>query len=391
MLANQPDAFWGGWDANNATHGGPTFRVTTPSAVTALRFWRDDAGSATPGTIGLFRVSDQALVGSQSPVLDDFNAGWQATPLSQPINIQDGVDYFAAAYWPNGGGHGISGNGATLNALPSGFVLTTDNRREVAGAPFKYPTNSIPDYIFAVDAFVEFGPPPYPSYAGLNSGDIYNELYKWLSTSGSSFAGSALDLILQNTAGNSSKIDTLLSRLTADVANKLTVFLDDYGVNARGFFDAITAKVDNVSLAQADLLERIGDYTGVSLFQYAADTIRWLNGGSAQQYRDPVTYYDPVDSIAFANNLEWPVQADLYTVDLDTFEPGGTSEPFGTQTRYGYLGKWSPLDVTYTAEWHYFNTPHARLENVGHTLPGLALILYRPGGGTVTAWKLKEA
>lgn len=388
-LANQADSYWGGWDANNAVHGGPTVRVTTPSQITALRFWRDDAGSATPDTIGVFRVSDQVMVGSQSPVLDDFNAGWQVTPLDVPIDIQDGVDYFAAAHWPNGGGHGVSPNGGTLSALPSGYILTTDNRREITSSSFVYPTNSIPDYIFAVDMFVEFGPPPHPAYAGLNAGDIYNELYKWLSASGSEYPGSPLDLIQQASSGNSGKLDTLLGRLTASLAAKLDAGMDTIGSWLSTEADWYTTLVGQTAPKVADLVDWFGTYTGTPVFTYLADLIRWANGVYDRPQLADTTDWELLDETDFTDNLLWPVEADVYRVTLTSFDPAGTSEPVGTETRHGYLGKWCPFNVQFSSEWHYFNTESADLSLNGR-MPGLGLILYRPGTGHVQAWRRAE-
>lgn len=390
VLANQPDTYWQTHDAPNQTNGGPTFRVYVNSGVSALRWWRDGPFRGTPTVIGLWRVTDQALIASVSPVVDNFTTGWQVSPLDPVPVIQPGLDYLVAAFFPSDGGLGTSGPfGPTYNTPPTGIVITSDARRYHDGAPYQFPNNSIVNYRQSLDAYIEFGDPPYPTYGQPSNADLQAALYSWLHPLGENFLGSGVDQTLQQAQTNSNKLDTLLGRVTQAFVDSLNLFIPNATAQQQAILDAINAQGNEFRDNFADVLDRIGDFTGVSVLGYAAEILRFVNGLNSKPYRDPVIYYDQVDQISFTDSLEWPVQADLYTVDLTAFDPAGTSEPFGTQTRYGYLAKWSVLDVDYAAEWHYFNTQHARLEVPHGTMPGLALILYRPGAGTVTAWKLK--
>jgi len=392
ILSNVPDSYWHVHDAPNQTNGGCTFRINPPAFCTALRWWRDGVGRGTPTVIGLWRVSDQLELGRVSPVVDDFNVGWQVSTLEHPIQLVGATDYLVAAFFPTDGGLGSSNSGEALpGGNPVDIQITSQLRHFHDGPPYQFPSSTISNYRQALDAFIEFSSEVPDPNAPTTVTDLTDALSSWLTPLGEHFAGSALDQTLQQTQANHNDLSTLLGRLTSALTAKLDTGMDTVASWLSTESEWYQQLVHATAPGAASLVDKIGNFTGVTVFNYLADLIRWANGLNAQQYRDPTTYYDPLDSTSFTTNLEWPVQADLYTVDLDSFDPAGTSEPFGTQLRYGYLAKWSILDVNLTAEWHYFNTPHARLETLGHTMPGLAIILYRPGSGTVTAWKLKEA
>ena len=234
--------------------------------------------------------------------------------------------------------------------------------------------------------------------------DVEGELARWLREDGDHYDEGVLKLAYGQAAGANEKAEangtaiaavktdteTLLARLTE--AWRDTVAANTEGIP--GFLTAwdafYTQFVDITAPAVADLVEAIGEYTGISVFGFLAKLIRFANGIDAPPQLAEGSDWELVDETDFANNLLWPVEADLYRVTLSSFDPAGTSEPVGTETRHAYLGKWCPFNVQFSSEWHFFNTANADLY-LGGRMPGLGLILNRPGAGHVQAWRRVEA
>lgn len=393
-----------GWDGHDYATEGTYFtgglQPATGGWITALGWRRDSVTGPGPTNLSLWNQGNQGRILSLDTPVDDGNPGWQWTPC-EPTPVIGFSAAVVGCHGPNG--FVISERGATPPPFPAagwGRSAAVLNWRKT-GSDDTLSGSSALSPIFALDARISTS--ITPDVSGATQTQVHTELARYLESTGDLYIGSPLadtkTVVEQNfnalsdpvsgLVAQQSQLNELLSRLTADAAAKLTLFLDDYGINSRGFFDRVTAQLQDVTDAQADLIIWFGEFTGIPIFTYLGELLKFLNGLSKPPYRDPASFYDPVDSVAFTDNLEWHVQADLYTVDVVDFDPAGTSEPFGTLTRYGYLGKWSILDVDHASEWHFFNTPKARLEQLGYTMPGLALILNRPGSGTVTAWKLK--
>jgi hypothetical protein len=229
--------------------------------------------------------------------------------------------------------------------------------------------------------------------------NVEAELARWLREDGDHYEESRLPFIAGQAAGANEAAQantTAITALQTDTTTLLTrlsqAWADTIGSNTEGIpgfltqWDAFyTQFVDITAPAVADLVEAIGTFTGISVFSYLAALIRFANGIDA-----PPQLAELVDETDFVDNLLWPVEADVYRVTLSTFDPAGTAEPVGTETRHAYLGKWCPFNVQFSSEWHYFNTPSADLYSGGR-MPGLGLILYRPGAGHVQAWRRTEA
>lgn len=388
MFEGSADRAFSTWDVDNATRGGVNFQVNSAGACTALRFWRDGPGRSNPTAIALYDATLPDALAVVSPPNDDGSTGWQVTPLPTAVVLTVGHRYFCAVHWGTGGGHGVFANPPPPGD-PPGATHFAPYSMTVAGTSLARPISSGTTICAGLDFFVEWGPSDYPPYGGSSFGDLDATLARWLRSDGDRYPGSALEAQAVSLGTISDGTAELLNRLSAEAGAMLNTLAYDLLFAGLDFYAWQEQNKVTIVDKLADLAESVGEFTGVSALEYLGKAARWFNGLDQAPYRDPATYYDPVDSTAFTDNLAWSVQADLYTVDVDTFDPAGTSEAFGSLVRYGYFGKWSILDVDHAAEWHYFNTPKARLESTGHTMPGLALILYRPGHGTVTAWKLK--
>lgn len=234
--------------------------------------------------------------------------------------------------------------------------------------------------------------------------DVEGELARWLREDGDHYDEGVLKLAYGQAAGanekaeaNGTAIATLQTDLTTLGTRLSQAWADTIGSNTEGipgfltaWDDFYTQFVDITAPAVADLVEAIGDFTGITVLGYLAKLIRFANGIDAPPQLAAGSNWELVDETDFVDNLLWPVEADLYRVTLSAFDPAGTSEPVGTETRHAYLGKWCPFNVQFSSEWHYFNTENADLY-LGGRMPGLGLILYRPGAGHVQAWRRVEA
>lgn len=234
--------------------------------------------------------------------------------------------------------------------------------------------------------------------------DVEGELARWLREDGDHYDEGVLKLAYGQAAGanekaeaNGTAIATLQTDLTTLGTRLSQAWADTIGSNTEGIPGFLTAWdafytqfVEITAPAVADLVEAIGDFTGITVLGYLAALIRFANGIDAPPQLGDTPDWELVDETDFVNNLQWPVEADVYRVHLTDYDPAGTSEPIGTLTRHAYLGKWSPYDGTFTREFHYFNTEDADL-TIYRRLPGLALGLYRPGAGHVQAWRRTEA
>lgn len=403
VLENQPTNQFSSFDQPNRTHGGPDWFVDVPSAVTALRWYRDGPNRSSPDNIKLWRVGDQFPMVVKSPVIDDFTTGWQVTPLEVPIQIQAGVSYTVSTDTNSAGGHG-SRNLSPLAAPPTGIHYSYDGRRNTATGTFGFPPQVSSQNHFTFDAFIEAGDPPYPGYGGIATSDISAELARWLTPGGDLYAGSALELIYGQANGantnaqaahqTAQEVQTSLAThmgvWTAALAAKLDTAADTVGAWLTTEAEWYKKLVHDTADPVAAFLDKLGTYTGVGLFDLLAELIRWANGVYDRPQLADTDDWELLDETDFADNLLWPVEADIYRVTLSAFDPAGTSETVGTETRHGYLGKWCPFNVQFSSEWHYFNTASADLY-VGGRMPGLGLILYRPGAGHVQAWRRKEA
>lgn len=391
VLSNVPDSYWHVHDAPNQTNGGPTFRVNPPAFCTALRWWRDGVGRGSPTIIGLWRVSDQFELAHVTPVTDDFNVGWQVSQLEHPVQLVGATDYLVAAFFPSDGGLGSSNSGEALpGGNPTDIQITGQLRHYDDGAPYVYPANTISNYRQALDALIEFSSEVPDPNAPTTVTTLQDSLYSWLHPLGEHFSGSGVDQTLQQTQANHNDLATLLGRLTTTLTGKLDAGMDTIASWLSAESDWYQKLVNGTAPWMANLTDSIGTFTGFTVFNYLAELIRWANGVNQQPQLADTTDWELLDETDFTDNLLWPVEADVYRVTLSSFDPAGTSEPVGTETRHAYLGKWCPFNVQFSSEWHYFNTESADLY-LGGRMPGLGLVLYRPGAGHVQAWRRAEA
>lgn len=389
-LGNYENAAWTSHDADNGTYSGCKQSPAANAWVTAVRYWRDGPLRSAPDAVGIWDWTAGAWLVSAMTPSDDGNTGWQVTQLPSPVAVVGGRSYTVCYHFGTGGGNGRLAYTSPFPKGPIGVTLLPHGSYSEANASLDFTAAGGNDsFLGGFDMYFEWGPGGDASYPSLSQTDLDAAFERWLTTGGSRYTGNAVQLQREVVDANNEGINGLLASIPEAFSTEWTTVRDTIGSWLTTEADWYKKLVHDTAPGAASLLDKVGDYTGITLFEYLAQLIRFANGLENAPLRDTSTDYDLVDSTPFDTNLAWDVPADVYTVEIDTFDPAGTSEPFGSFTRYGYLAKWSILDVDRAAEWHFFNTTKARLEVPHGTMPGLALIMYRPGTGTVTAWKLK--
>lgn len=388
------NAFPGGisnWDADNTTDTGPRIVPASAGFVTAIRYWRDGTTRSAPDQCAVFNDTLGSIVAGPLTPTDDGTVGWQVTQLPEPVAFSANNQLRAAFHWNSGGGHGYRTTSGSAPKGPPGIALTANFSFSVADSSIHYSGSggSLLN-VFALDLYVEWGPGGDASYPGLSQTDLDAAFERWLTTTGSRYDGNAIQLQREVVDANNAGINGLLDRVPEAFATEWATVRDTIGAWLTTEADWYRKLVHDTAPGAASLLDKVGDYTGITVFAYLADLIRWANGINAPPQLADTTDWQLVDETDFTDNLLWPVEADVYRVTLSSFDPAGTSEPVGTETRHAYLGKWCPFNVQFSSEWHYFNTASADL-SVGGRMPGLGLILYRPGAGHVQAWRRTEA
>ena len=390
------------FDNSVAQTQGQLFDTPGGGLVTGIAWYRSLTGGDPPDALTIWDAVRRVCLFRTNDVPDSGSVGWQELDLSDaPVRLGNySYQTMVSCHTP---AHAVVGRKEVGNAYSQGAVggnIPNQGAGFLNNAGDFYPSGLITDRVVGVDVRVE----TQVATTGSTTEDLDATLASYLTTAGANYAGSPLadiHTVTEDTYNNTndlltavvaqqSDLDVLLSRLTEDVAAKLTVFLNDYGIDARGFFDQITAQVQDVTDTQADIIIWFGEYTGIPVFAFLGNLLKFLNGTFSRPQLAEGPDWELLDETDFVDNLLWPVEADVYRVTISAFDPAGTSEPVGTETRHAYLGKWCPFNVQFSSEWHYFNTTSADL-SLGGRMPGLGLILYRPGTGHVQAWRRTEA
>jgi len=372
------------------------------SAITGVAWYRNDTTHDPPVSLSIWDFNTSVRVWKTTDVPDDGTVGWQEVDLSaSPIEFSGDVPkWFVGAYVATGGHLGLAGDGAPARGEEVGAKLDAAAGRRRVDTADAIPNTTYTNQTLGLDTRVAQA---YSS-PGVGSGDVDAALASYLTATGANYAGSPLADIkttVETTFNDVEDASTGLSAIKADtqsLLDRLTVaWRDTVASNTEGipgfltqWDDFYTQFVNITAPAVADLVDAIGTFTGITVFSYLAALIRFANGIDAPPQLADTPDWELVDETDFTNNLLWPVEADVYRVTLSAFDPAGTSEPVGTETRHAYLGKWCPFNVQFSSEWHYFNTASADLA-LGGRMPGLGLILYRPGAGHVQAWRRVEA
>ena len=372
--------------------------------ITALRLLRPNTTMETPTRIALWSVTSwgsATLVESIGLAPLGTNTGWFEFSLATPVDVTIGDTYIASIGW-NFSHH----KAFTNTTLPQPWTIY-QRFTDLAYASVAVNTGSMSLTGYSGNTFnvipvdVVFEPVPYGDFT---LAELTEELERWLTAGGDRYPDSifperatvqnntfnlATETLAQSQANHNdlqtanTGITGVQNTLSGWLSGQWTAFLDGWNLTKADWGPAI----QHVS----DFLNGAADYAGyppLTVFAKIYDLwarlwtpdVPSLEGGS----------WELADETDFVDNLLWPVEADVYRVTLSAFDPAGTSEPVGTETRHAYLGKWCPFNVQFSSEWHYFNTASADL-SLGGRMPGLGLILYRPGAGHVQAWRRTEA
>ena len=390
------------FEETNETAWGQVYRLGGTARLSGIAWYRGSTGTPGPSSLSIWdNVSGVRLWRTDSPP-DDGAVGWQQVDLTDTpfdfaiINSQPMV----SAY----GGSGVhrtygSQGSAFVGEVPVNVSLQQGFRNNSIGD--QRPTTVHTGTIQGLDARFEIIP---LANQNVISPNVEAELARWLREDGDHYDESAIKTILGQAAGANETVQSteygnatihqdtqdLLTRWSADLATKLNTAADTVGSWLTTEANWYRQLVHDSAGTVASLVEKIGEITDLTVFELLAELIRWANGVNQPPQLADTSDWQLVDETDFTDNLLWPVEADVYRVTLSSFDPAGTSEPVGTETRHAHLGKWCPFNVQFSSEWHYFNTASADLY-VGDRMPGLGLILNRPGAGHVQAWRRTEA
>lgn len=369
--------------------------------ITGIAWYRNRTDGDKPETLSVWYRDLPVRLWKTDDVPDDGEIGWQEVDLSDtPI--------YVGTYFTRVGAGAYSGDGGAFAAADQ---TTTRTESPPVSIPLQYALNHSnggdiqPDTvgtgrIYGLDLRVELANLEPQSV----SADVDAALASYLTEAGSNYAGNPIantKTVVENTynevvdathglAKISGDLETLKTRLSQAWADLVSGNLEGIPTFLTAWSDFHQQFVEETAPGVANLLERLGEFTGLTVFDFLAKLVRFANGIDAPPQLADTSDWELLDETDFTDNLLWPVEADVYRVTLSTFDPAGTSEPVGTETRHGYLGKWCPFNVQFSSEWHYFNTANADLY-LGGRMPGLGLILYRPGTGHVQAWRRKDA
>lgn len=393
-----PDTDFG---ETSETAWGQWYRLAPGTRLSGIAWYRGSTGTDAPLSLSLWDQISNVRIWHTDDVPDDGTVGWQEVDLTATpfdffyVNPQ----VMISAY----GGSGVhrtygSQSSELKGEIPVNVALQAGYRSNSIGD--QKPTAVHTGTIQGLDARFEVVPFVAPDVVSTN---VEYELSRWLSEAGDHYDDSRLPFIAGQAAGANEtvqdptfgnaqiKADTAQLRTdwTTALASKLSTAADTVGSWLTTEANWYRQLVHDSAGTVASLVEKIGEITDLTVFEILAELIRWANGVNQPPQLADTTDWELVDETDFTNNLLWPVEADVYRVTLSSFDPAGTSEPVGTETRHAYLGKWCPFNVQFSSEWHYFNTTSADLW-VGGRMPGLGLILYRPGAGHVQAWRRTE-
>lgn len=385
---------------------GPIYKFARAGSITHIRIWSNHVDTLACLSLEIvgFRQEKVYTISSTASGPFALGVGWTDVPLISAAIV--GRDQCVAAAIRTTSGtqlaletvEGASWAGSANITRPQ---ANTSLYTTTSGFGSLDPDATIIKRFDTVD--VTFDPDNVPG-AGFTLTEISDELARWLTTGGDKYAESDLPAIKGQAEGANTNAENAWTT-AQQVQTDLGDFRDEWpGTLATALQGGLTTIGDWLSTESdwykklvhdtapgaASLVDKVGDFTGITVFNYLADLIRWANGVNQQPQLADTTDWELLDETDFTDSLLWPVEADVYRVTLSSFDPAGTSEPVGTETRHAYLGKWCPFNVQFSSEWHYFNTESADLY-LGGRMPGLGLILYRPGAGHVQAWRRAEA
>lgn len=372
--------------------------------ITGLRYYRPSTSDTPPSQLELYRFENHAnprvLLETVALVVPPGATGWIEATLTFPVDASPGETYFATATsssaWSIAGGPS-SGFGSLPWTLAQGltdyFPCASVRWITVLGA------TQFRQNVYGLDLVYDAVP-----FGDFTVAELTDEFARWLTAGGDKYPESDLPAIKGQAEGansnaqnawltaqdNQTKLadpDTGLAAIKNTlgdwIAGQWQAFQDGWDIT-RGEWGPIIQHT-------SDFLNGAADYANFApLTAFAKVYDLWARLWEPGTPTDDPARWTLVDEADFTNNLLWPVAADLYRVTLSSFDPAGTSEPVGTETRHAYLGKWCPFDVQFSSEWHYFNTSSADLY-LGGRMPGLGLVLYRPGTGHVQAWQRVES
>lgn len=378
------------------------YRIGGNVRISGVAWYRGSTSTPGPSRLSIWQPDAGVRLWETFDVPDNGAVGWQELDLTDtPVDVLNVLSRVEISAYGGSGTHRTYGSqsAALKGVVPANVELQAGFRSLSIGD--QEPTSVHTGTIQGLDARLENIPFLQAPAVAQN---VEAELARWLREDGDHYEESRLPFIAGQAAGanekaeaNGTAIATLQSDLTTLGTRLSQAWADTIGSNTEGLPGFLTAWdafytqfVDITAPAVADLVEAIGDFTGITVLGYLAALIRFANGIDVPPQLGDTPDWELVDETDFTDNLLWPVEADVYRVTLSSFDPAGTSEPVGTETRHAYLGKWCPFNVQFSSEWHYFNTASADLY-LGGRMPGLGLILYRPGAGHVQAWRRVEA
>ena len=177
--------FNGPWSPRNtggASTSGVAFKVELDGEIQAVSYMSPASGQPTPTHVGIWRVSDEALLWSVQPptVLGAPVAnGWRDTQVLPPLPVVAGQEYRVAYAFPSA----FTIMEINLASMPAGELGVTKPATHggVARAFFAYPSSTDANKIYGYDVLFHSEDVPDPGGSPSNA-DIENALARWFSS-----------------------------------------------------------------------------------------------------------------------------------------------------------------------------------------------------------------
>lgn len=378
------------------------FRIGGTVRVSGVAWYRGSTGTPGPSRLSIWQPDAGVRLWETFDPPDDGTVGWQQLDLTDtPIDVLNVLSRVEVSAYGGSGTHRTYGSQSTAlkGVVPVNVELQAGFRNLSIGD--QEPTSVHTGTIQGLDLRAENIPFVQGPQVATN---VEAELARWLREDGDHYDESAVKSILGQAAGANETVQSteygnatihqdtqdILTRWSDTLATKLNNTADAINDNLAVYTTALATSITDgmARLAELwnDVLACFGSTPGALLCIWDA-YLRFLRF-KPQLAEGPD--WELVDETDFVNSIIWPVEADVYRVNLTAFNPKSTSQPVGSDTRHAYLATWATYNGEFASGWHYFSTANADLET-GNRMPGLGLLLTNGGTGHIQAWRRTEA
>lgn len=363
---------------------GVSFEVDTDGTIEGLRAYIGAGGpfynAWSPKYLSLWDVSTGLRVDTLGVLTAPSATGWHDYLFSTPYQVYAGESYRVA--WEPGLATPTwylpQIASTALSAPPTGlsWASTPGCQQASPTDPPGYPASSASaatwcDIIFNTDQV---------TVAGINPRSLENGLADWLiSTTDNTHQTDGLPWLI--------KTELDATKILVDGISTATTVASSSGTGLTGFLVAMSpsvlAAIGTFFGASNTTLLGSGSGGGGSAFTALSDQLGHAITPTASF---PGTGWAMTAETDFTDAIAYSVAADLYVVDVYTWDPALGSATFDGVPVVFRLGWWSPLNGTYLQERRFFDFTSVHLVDGGRRMNGALIALPRTGTGHVQAW-----